>query len=448
MIKRIKKYGWLIIVAAVIGTGLFYMYATKKAQTYIAQVMIEYNNSEDGKNPDGTKIDTDGIKSAYIINKAIEATGYDVNTDEVANQINIEAYVTDEEQALYLAKLEHGEEYEIMSDQYVITLTAGAKYNETYARKMLSQVIEEYYEYYGKTYINTIGTTNDLDNIMSQNYDYLEIMELIDNTLADTMETLNSKIEADDSFRSNSTEKSFSDLYSEFEYCKNINAKITAKIINNKITKNKEELIARYQNMNSDMKIQSNANKQKIENIKTIIQTYVDMMEDSGNTVLATDEILSEVYDEYGDGSEDKTTSYDELIQEYVSNRIDCEKNDIETAYNEYIIETFQDGDEESSETTCNEIESDINELLENINSLFNDFENTNADYNNYLGAQHIKSLSSVVVQKNINIKKYSMLVFISVLVTSCAGFVIISRLLDIIEKSGLKKELRKLDEK
>ena len=143
LINRFRKYAWLIIAISLLGSTMFYFYANQKAQYYTAKVVIEYDNSAHGKNPDGTDIDTSEIKSAYITGKAIKSLGMTINADAVSNQISIDPIITAEEQALYESKLEHGEDYEIKSDQYVVTLNASTSYGEEYAGKMLGQVIEE-----------------------------------------------------------------------------------------------------------------------------------------------------------------------------------------------------------------------------------------------------------------------------------------------------------------
>lgn len=442
-IRRFARYGWVIVAASFSCALLFYVYATKKAQYYTASAVIEYQNGETGKNPDGTDIDTSEIKSSYITGKALDALGLDVNTDVVSSQISINPIITEEEEALYESKLEHGEDYEIKSDQYTVTLSASTTYGKDYAKKLLNQILEEYMQYYGEKYIDTEGVTDNLSGIMDTGYDYIEIMDVIEDSLSGSMETLSKKTDTASGFRSNTTGMSFSDLYKEFSFYYNRGSGISAKIINRQTTKDRDVLLAKYEKKNSDMKLETGANTKKIEDIKKVIDSYVSMMEESGNATFADKDILDAVYDEYNKdkSNTNHTTSYDELLQDYVSSRIGCEKNDIETAYNEYIIDKFKNAEESSPEKDQSEITEEIQGLLDEVEDLFIKFAETNADYNQYLGAQHIRPISSVSIQKKLPVKKYTIMVACAVLFLGMIGFVVISRMYEITKLALAEKE-------
>ena len=436
LINRFREYAWLIIAISLLGSTMFYFYANQKAQYYTAKVVIEYDNSAHGKNPDGTDIDTSEIKSAYITGKAIKSLGMTINADAVSNQISIDPIITAEEQALYESKLEHGEDYEIKSDQYVVTLNASTSYGEEYAGKMLGQVIEEYFEYYGEKYVDTIGSVNNLDDISSKGYDYIEMMDVIEESLSSAMDSLSKKASADDTFRSNATGMSFNDLYKEFEFYHSAGSCISSQILNGKITKDKDVLLAKYKKKNSELNLETKMNKKKIKDIKKVIDSYVQMMENSGNSSFVTDDILDSVYDEYKeDSSKDHTTSYDELLQQYVEDRIGCEKNEVEVAYNEYVIDTFSSADTKSSSEQQQEIVGSIDSLLDKINTLYDEYSKTNNDYNRYLGAQHLKPLSSISIQKKIPVKKYVVLLAAALLLFGFIALCVVSRLIDIFQE-------------
>ena len=442
-IRRFARYGWIVVVASFSCALLFYVYATKKAQYYTASAVIEYQNGETGKNPDGTDIDTSEIKSSYITGKALDALELDVNTDVVSGQISINPIITEEEEALYESKLEHGEDYEIKSDQYTVTLSASTIYGKDYAKKLLNQILEEYMQYYGEKYIDTEGVTDNLSGIMDTGYDYIEIIDVIEDSLSGSMETLSKKTDTASGFRSNTTGMSFSDLYKEFSFYYNRGSGISAKIINRQTTKDRDVLLAKYEKKNSDMKLETGANTKKIEDIKKVIDSYVSMMEESGNATFADKDILDAVYDEYNKdkSNTNHTTSYDELLQDYVSSRIGCEKNDIETAYNEYIIDKFKNAEESSPEKDQSEITEEIQGLLDEVEDLFIKFAETNADYNQYLGAQHIRPISSVSIQKKLPVKKYTIMVACAVLFLGMIGFIVISRMYDITKLALAEKE-------
>ena len=450
MIRRFARYGWLIVAAAFCSSLFFYFYANQKAQYYTASAVIEYQNGQKGKNPDGTEIDSSEIKSSYITGKALKSLGMEMNADAVSSQISITPIITEEEQALYESKLEHGEDYAIQSDQYTVSLSASAAYGKDYTKKMLSQVLEEYMQYYSEKYVDTEGITDNLTGILDTGYDYIEIMDLIEASLSSSMETLGKKADASDTFRSNRTGMSFADLYKEFGFYYNKGAGISARIINGQVTKDRDVLIAKYKKKISDMALETETNSKKIEDIKKVIDSYVNMMEGSGNASFADKDILDAVYDEYNKEKENSshTTSYDELLQSYVQSRIGCEKNDIETAYNQYIIEKFQEAEEISPEEEQKKITSEISGLLNQAEALFTKFAETNADYNQYLGVQHIRPLSSVCIQKKLPVKKYTGMIAFAVLLLGMIGFVVVSRMYDIFQMALKDKEEENTDAK
>ena len=449
--NRVRKYGWIVIAITILGLGLFYLYANRKAQYYTASTILEYHNSEVGKNPDGTDIDATEIKSSYITGKALKSLNMTMNADVVSSQISIEPIVTDEEQALYESKLEHGEDYEIMSDQYVVTLSASTTYGKDYTKKMLNQVIEEYLQYYGEKYTDTGGVINNLDDIMTKGYDYIEVMDLTEASLSSTMDSLSEKIQASGTFRSNTTGLSFSDLYKEFQFYYNRGNGITAKILDKLVTKDRDVLLAKYKKKNSEMELETKANTKKINDIKKVIDSYVKMMENSGNAAFADKDILDAVYDEYSSDlkNTNHTTSYDELMQDYVQSRIGCEKNEIETAYNSYIIERFQSAESVSPEEEQKSVSVEISGLLKKTEELYQKFMETNTDYNSYIGIQHVKPLSSVCIQKKLPVKKYLILIAGALLIFGSIGFCVCSRGYDILlEIIRLQKEEERLEEK
>lgn len=75
------------------------------------------------------------------------------------------------------------------------------------------------------------------------------------------------------------------------------------------------------------------------------------------------------------------------------------------------------------------------------MEDLFIKFAETNADYNQYLGAQHIRPISSVSIQKKLPVKKYTIMVACAVLFLGMIGFVVISRMYDITKLALAEKE-------
>lgn len=277
-----------------------------------------------------------------------------------------------------------------------------------------------------------------MNDIYDKGYDYIEMMDVIDESLTATLQTLNGKISGDSTFRSSVTGYSFSDLYREYELLQNIEVpKITAQILAGKITKNRDILLAKYRNRNNDLSIENSASEQEVEKIMGVIDSYVQMMSDSGNTNITSEYILSDIYDDTQGGlysKTDQTTSYDKLFIRYVQDRTGYTANEIDAAYNQYILDTFSDAQEESSEEDQQAVTQAIRSLVEKINTLYADMEETTDEYNEYLGAANISVLSSVGVTEKISINKFTMMIVVVFGVFGCLGAIALGRLWDIIE--------------
>lgn len=387
------------------------------------------------------RIDTSEIYGSYIIAKVIQNLGIDpstANMDDIRNSITITSIITDEQQQIFDAKVTQGEDASLIATRYMVTFNSGVASGKDYPRAMLNEILDVYSAYYGETHVNSARSPNGVNDIYDKGYDYIEMMDVIDESLTATLQTLNGKISGDSTFRSSVTGYSFSDLYREYELLQNIEVpKITAQILAGKITKNRDILLAKYRNRNNDLSIENSASEQEVEKIMGVIDSYVQMMSDSGNTNITSEYILSDIYDDTQGGlysKTDQTTSYDKLFIRYVQDRTGYTANEIDAAYNQYILDTFSDAQEESSEEDQQAVTQAIRSLVEKINTLYADMEETTDEYNEYLGAANISVLSSVGVTEKISINKFTMMIVVVFGVFGCLGAIALGRLWDIIE--------------
>lgn len=441
--RYLKQFKYLIAIGSVLAGFMFYYVASNRMQSYTASTVIEYTNTgaSEGLAPDGSKIDTSEIYGSYTIAKVIQNLGIDpstANMDDIRNSITITSIITDEQQQIFDAKVTQGEDASLIATRYMVTFNSGVASGKDYPRAMLNEILDVYSAYYGETYVNSARSPNGVNDIYDKGYDYIEMMDVIDESLTATLQTLNGKISGDSTFRSSVTGYSFSDLYREYELLQNIEVpKITAQILAGKITKNRDILLAKYRNRNNDLSIENSASEQEVEKIMGVIDSYVQMMSDSGNTNITSEYILSDIYDDTQGGlysKTDQTTSYDKLFIRYVQDRTGYTANEIDAAYNQYILDTFSDAQEESSEEDQQAVTQAIRSLVEKINTLYADMAETTDEYNEYLGAANISVLSSVGVTEKISINKFTMMIVVVFGVFGCLGAIALGRLWDIIE--------------
>ena len=130
------------------------------------------------------------------------------------------------------------------------------------------------------------------------------------------------------------------------------------------------------------------------------------------------DKTLQEVFDTHGvdtwNSKADKTSEYDHLLDNYIQAKVNCDYNDIEYSYNQYVIDSFSKA-EKTPANVQKRVESEIETLLQHANRMFTLFNETNEEYNEYLGAQNVSMLTNVSVAEKMNVKQYTVIVMTAV---------------------------------
>ena len=455
-VKRyLKKFSAIIVLFSVLGTAVFYLFIQNQ-QSYNATAVIGYTNEDAvaGLAPDQTEINTNEINSAKVVDMTFNKLGLSYTeyyAGDIRSRIKVEPVISAESELIEESLNEEGEEYTQEPTEYLITFTANNAEGEEFARNFLNTLISQYTLYYSENHVSQSESGNDLSEIYTKNYDYIEMMEQIDTTTQTTMEELSSRAAFDEQFRSAKTGYSFYDLYYRFELLReNVLSDIFAEILNQKITKDQDVLLSKYRNRVNEYEIENIKNDDESEAIWDIIESYVNMMSESDNTNITYEYILDEVYDTYNDqvsqqteeetGSEteetpevDRTVEYDQLMYDYVDDRTSYEHAVIDMVYCEYIEQIFS-GTVTSDEETLTYIEGRIEELVNELNNLYDLVAMTNEEFNSYLGAMNISTLSSVNVTENINLVLYTLVAFVGLFVFASAISIVFGRTGDIVD--------------
>lgn len=470
----IKKYQFLIIGLAIL-SGIVAAVFFSHQQTYTATAILEYTNetAEEGLAPDGTEIDTSEIYSTEVMKTVFERMNlsYDnYNLDEFRSKVVVTPILTSEEEAVQDAKNENGEEVETKPTRYQISLTLGkndASNPRVFARQILDNMLDVFLEKYGELHVNKTTFVNQVTDLNMSDYDYLETIELIESSVETVTQTLSGYIQSGVNFTSAENGYSFSDLYQELGLLQSDSIPdVYAYILNNRISKDTDVLISKYKNRIEDYGITDESAQKQINDIKEIIDAYVSMMRESGNTDITYEYILDQVYDDYyyaqrsetGDGDDeesipwssiDETVEYDVLLENYVKNRAAYEYDLIEIAYCEYIIElysgeqgkstllddvsspaVYQD-DASDSEREQN-VETMLDDIVNEVDVLYDRLMVISREFNEYGGAMNISLKSDIVVTPNIQILLYSLIVVVLIAILATIAVIVLARINDI----------------
>ncbi len=463
IMRYLKKLLPIIVVLCVLATCAINL-KLKKSNTYVASEVIHYNDpaAEEGLTPTGSKLDVNEIKSSAVMSKVVERMGLTgiYSVDSLISRVSITPLPDEDKVAQKEAKLEEGEEYVYEPSTYIVSFTATNNEGSVFARTILDETLDVYFAEYSQKYVNVAPAKNIIDNIEIENYDYIEIMELIDTGVDETLQTLYQRMDQNPYYRATGTGVSFSDLADDFNYLRNVRlSSLFSKIYKYQITKNKTVLVSDYTTRIDNNNILNAKEENIVKDTVSVIEAYVEKMRESGNTNITYEYILDSVHEKNlvdGSGnpiaSGDQTVTYDELIYSWRDHNETREYSIIDTAYSQYIINTFSsctgkcNGREclssnktcteihnENYETIKAEIDTEIKSLITDLTKLYTTTMSTNDEYNQYLGASYISVLSSASVKPSVNVNLYTLIAFVFLVILCCGGAVVLGRIGDII---------------
>ena len=479
LFSYIRKCWMLIVLCSLVMGVLFYSYFSGK-QTYTASAIIQYKNADavNGLAPDGTEIDVTEIYSAEVMAKVFAKLGLNYsenNIDAVRAGIRVEAAQSKEESTVQEALNEKGEVVEEKPTMYRVSYTVGSKDVQdaaSFSKQILKVMLDTYAETYAENHVNSQIELFSTDGIYSKDYDYIEMVELLDTAVERAMEHIG--YNEYKNFRSAQTGYSFYDLRQEFSMLKRIDIPNAYQyVLGNQVTKDQDVLISKYENRITNAMLENNASTSEIRGVDEVIQAYVEMMRNSNNTDFTYEYILGEVYESYYNQENetrkkaDVTTEYDTLMNNYVRENVAYEYTLIDIAYNRYILDVFS-GNLDESGTTSVQVTADpetdleagadqetagggkrkvivsskesqdqasqmIRELNDKVDRLYQMTLLTNSEYNRFAGAENIAVMTDAVSVPALNLFVYALLAVLLFGVIGCVAAVVIGRTLEII---------------
>ena len=459
IMRYIKKLLPIIVVLCLLATYVINL-NLNKSNTFVASEVIHYNDpaAEQGETPIGTKLDVNEIKSSAVMSKVVDRMGLTgiYSVDSLISRVSITPLPDMDKVAQKEAKLDEGEEYIYEPSTYIVSFTATNNEGDAFARTVLDEILDVYFAEFSQKYVNVAPAHNVIDDIDGQNYDYIEMAELIDSGIEETLLILYQRMAQNPYYRATATGISFSDLADEFSYIRSVKlSALFAEIYKYQVTKNKTILVSDYTTRIDDNQILNTKEEAIIEDTVLVINAYVKKMRESGNTNITYEYILDNIHERNlaeAYGATDQTVTYDELIYGWRDHNEAKEHAIIDTAYCRYILDTFcactgECNNKEclTSGKTCTQlhnpnyaqieakIDGDIKALIAELTNLYNVTMATNEEYNQYLGASYIAVLSSASVKPSINVGLYTFIAFFFLVVLCCGGAIVLGRLGDII---------------
>lgn len=456
ILRYLKKFIPVITAFCLIATYAIY-YKLSSSNTYVASEVIHYNDekAEEGLTPTGDKLDVNEIKSSAVISKVVDKMGLTgiYSVDSLISRIDITPVEDKDKVARKEAMLEEGEEYVYEPSTFIVSFRAASYEGEDFARTILDETLDTYFSIYSQKYVNVAPVGNTIESLNKGNYDYIEMMELIDNSIEETVNALYKRIEQNSYYRATCNGASFADLVDDFNYLRQSKvSSLFSMIYKYQITKNRPVLISDYTTRIDNNNISNTKELSIVEDVVKVIDAYVTKMRESGNTNITYEYILDDLHEKnLEEIAGDQTVTYDELIYSWRDHNESREHAVIDTAYCRYVIDVFSGctgacgGACASSDKTCTQlcnanydniraqIDAQIDTLIEGLNQLYTTTMATNEEYNEYLGASYISVLSSASVKESVNVVLYTIIAFFFLMVLLCGGAVVLGRAGDIV---------------
>lgn len=447
LLKYLSKWKYLIFAVCVLGALIVYKYAMYN-QEYTASTVISYTgqNAADGKTPSGDDIDVTEIYSAAVITNVLEDLNLNIGADAIRSKCKVTEIIPPDEEVKKQALLEAGEEYTYFPTDYVVSFSVGSEYSQDFARTELDSIIKNYFATYGEKYINQQTLPNNNVRGTDGQYDYIERVEILDAWALNISDYLAAKKETQPNYRSAETGYSFSDLYEIYKsYIDYDIPQIYSLILEQEVTGDKETLIKKYQSDISTYELDLQNMEEKINDLNDLITKYSDKnkegveyhygtQSEEGND--ASDYILKNVYDEWNqeDGHVQSETTYDTLINEYVDIETEKEKLEVDLEHKKKLLAVFTDGAQSDDMSNKDEIEQSLEELSQKLGDMYSSVSTTVDEYNQYIGAYNVSTLSSISTSEKINVRMYIVLAIIIFFFGGCIGAIILGRSKDFLD--------------
>jgi hypothetical protein len=408
-------YRWKYLVAAVaVAALLFTVYYANNNQSYSASVVIKYSlpDAQAGSTATGQELKVYEIIAPHIITAAIKDSNINLSAEFIRTHISIEPIIPKDQEEIKKAKIQANEEYSYTPVYYMIKFTVGKPFDGTFARDVLDAVIKNYYKYYSETHIHQSVLPEIISSEDAYLYDYLEIAELMDSKVTGTIAYLNEKTQIAPEFRSSTTGMSFSDIISEYRQLKDfILPSLISDIFNGQITKNKEVLLKNqihkkndymltYQNEARKAELTLSLMREFVRQNEKILQAHEERSRD--RDIEPTDVIVNESYF-------DVKTTYDKLVDQFVSHRQESGAAKIKADYCDRVIAYFSAPapTPEASKKLLNSVQLNISEINESLTELYKICDKTIRDYNEFVACQAIYSMSGISIYMNLPTRLY-----------------------------------------
>lgn len=391
--RQMKRYllVWIVLAAvlAMLTTSFVFLFSGRIVTSSItALVSFNYSGIESGKAPDGSTFDVNKIKSPNVIENALDDVGESSSLSEnIRSNISIKGIIPDDaldKISLYQSVYSQGGSAALDAVNSLLAIGYYPSYyviNFDYAaagitiddgKKILDRILENYQDYFFRTYGYNEALGSSVVAVDYKDYDYPEAVDVFNSTL-DSLKQYVQKLSNDDTtnFRSNETGYTFSDLLTTIDTVKSADLDALSSYITiNNITNDKEMLLTYYQYRIEEMERERKVSQSELDSVTNSINEYEkDTLLVFGN----------------GNGAENGETTYQQASEKYdelINQKIEIQDSVSRCSQRiEYYKDRISAMNENSGtvKVDSEEVEKELSSLYDKIKDLI-DVTNKTAD--------------------------------------------------------------------
>lgn len=391
--RQMKRYllVWIVLAAvlAMLTTSFVFLFSGRIVTSSItALVSFNYSGIESGKAPDGSTFDVNKIKSPNVIENALDDVGESSSlSEDIRSNISIKGIIPDDaldKISLYQSVYSQGGSAALDAVNSLLAIGYYPSYyviNFDYAaagitiddgKKILDRILENYQDYFFRTYGYNEALGSSVVAVDYKDYDYPEAVDVFNSTL-DSLKQYVQKLSNDDTtnFRSNETGYTFSDLLTTIDTVKSADLDALSSYITiNNITNDKEMLLTYYQYRIEEMERERKVSQSELDSVTNSINEYEkDTLLVFGN----------------GNGAENGETTYQQASEKYdelINQKIEIQDSVSRCSQRiEYYKDRISAMNENSGtvKVDSEEVEKELSSLYDKIKDLI-DVTNKTAD--------------------------------------------------------------------
>ncbi|MBO4343615.1 MAG: hypothetical protein J5844_03050 [Clostridia bacterium] len=427
LFRFLLKGKWTVFTVTVLATVITLVLVNAN-QTYTAKTIIQYadNCVSEGYNLKGEAFDAKEIISPSVMLRVLEDTGRSSQKmDQIRNKITITPIYDTAKVALKEANQKNGVEYEYFPNTFCVEYDGTPSFEQT--RSTLNSVINNYFDYYAKTYLY-LASVKEIDySLTEQDFDYIEQAELINNNIKSAVSALSSYSRDSDNYLSPTNGVSFNVLINNFNHIENyLLPEIFEKIYTGPVTKNKALIDNKYVERREEYLRNKESAEYLAEKTKEKMDAYVE-----ANLTVPNAYHDSEAYSDAELGiikDVDRTfkvtterTLYDSLFKNYANSLAEARTNALLAEECDNVLKRFEENSNpEKTAANAAEVEALIEECLEELRPIYKDTFDVIDDYNASLVPKHITKLCDICYFPKYNYLLFALVGFIAGFGLSC----------------------------